>query len=572
VLVRDGAGGLEVLLMRRDDRGDPSGGAWVFPGGLVDAGDAECRPLCVGVDDVGTSARLELVDGGLDYLVAAVRECFEECGLLLASGRDGEPVAPAVAETLQDWRVPLNEGTRTLADLCRDHELRLAAGDLAYVSHWVTPVGYKKRFDVRFFVAAAPAGQVVHPDGTEVLEHRWLRPVDALAQEPPLKLMNPTRKTLAAIAPHRSVADVMAWARGLQHFPRIQPHLGIDVRGPRPVNPDEAAYAEIRHLDPLGEAPARCHIEAGAAVRLSPRVIRVTAPNGGMMTGPGTNTYLVGPGPGAAHAADANADADADADVGADADADADAGAWAVIDPGPADPAHVSAILAAAPGPIRWILVTHTHLDHSPAALALREATGAAVWGRRPDHTHGQDGTFAPDRVLAGGERLALAPGTTLRAIHTPGHASNHLCYLLEEERTLFTGDHVMQGSTVVIAPPDGDMAAYLGSLRSLLHDEVAAIDWLAPGHGFLIAEPARAMQALVDHRLKRERKVLAALQAHDGATADVLLAHVYDDVPVALHRPALRSLNAHLQKLEQDGTARHVEGRWFAIHTRTDA
>jgi len=249
------------------------------------------------------------------------------------------------------------------------------------------------------------------------------------------------------------------------------------------------------------------------------------------MTGPGTNTYLIGGG---------------------------DTNEWAVIDPGPLGEGHVRAVVGAAPGPIRWIFATHTHVDHSPATVLLKELTGATVHGRLPDHREWQDATFTPDVALTGGERFALPGDTTLRAIHTPGHASNHICYLLEEEKTLFTGDHVMQASTVVINPPDGDMAAYLASLRALLAED---LEWLAPGHGFLMAEPQRAIEWIIAHRLKREAKVVDALAAH--ATADALLPVVYDDVPTRLHPMAMRSLTAHLQKLRADGRAAEQDGRW---------
>jgi glyoxylase-like metal-dependent hydrolase (beta-lactamase superfamily II) len=266
---------------------------------------------------------------------------------------------------------------------------------------------------------------------------------------------------------------------------------------------------------------------------LSPRVIRITANNGSMMTGPGTNAYLVGGG---------------------------ERNEWALIDPGPLDAAHTQALLAAAPGPIRWILATHTHNDHSPGAAALRTATGAAVYGRLPAYPEWQDASFAPDHLLAGGECIVLNADTTLRVIHTPGHASNHLCYLLEEEKLLFTGDHVMQQSTVVINPPDGDMAAYLGSLRALLDID---LDWLAPGHGFLMAQPHRAIAGIVAHRLKREAKVVQALHDLGSASMDTLLLRVYEDVSPKLHTMALRSLTAHLHKLRDEGRAGFDAGHW---------
>ena len=536
VVVRDAAVGIEVLLLRRAERGDLNSGAWVFPGGMVEAGDRDVHAWCAGVDAAAASQRLGLPGGGLDYYVAAVRECFEEAGLLFALDADGAMLserADAASAELAAWRGPLHRGERRLADLCAQHGLRLAMDRLVYFSHWLTPPGRPKRFDTRFFIAEAPATQVATHDDTEMVEQQWLRPADALAQAAALKLMTPTLKTIEALARFDSVAALMAWARVPREIALVMPHIGIGGQGPRPVTPDEPAWAEIGRIDPEGRGTACYEIRPGEAVRLSTRVIRVTANNGSVMTGPGTNTYLVGGGA---------------------------ANEWAVIDPGPLDADHVDSILAAAPGPIRWIFATHTHLDHSPATALLQARTGALVHGRIAAHPEWQDASFAPGQHLAGGERFVLAAGTTLRAIHTPGHASNHLCYLLEEEKTLFTGDHVMQQSTVVINPPDGDMGAYLASLRELLAED---FDWLAPGHGFLMAQPRRALQAIIDHRLRRERKVVDALRELGPAPADALLPRVYDDVPARMHAMAMRSLKAHLLKLRDEARAAEQDGRW---------
>jgi glyoxylase-like metal-dependent hydrolase (beta-lactamase superfamily II) len=284
---------------------------------------------------------------------------------------------------------------------------------------------------------------------------------------------------------------------------------------------------------PSTEPAAGAPIQRGIAVRLTERVWRVTAPNAGPMTGPGTNSYLVGAG-----------------------------NAWAVIDPGPADDGHVRALIGAARGTVRHILVTHTHRDHSPGAAPLRSATGAALAGRVTLHRHWQDPTFVPDRELRDGDRLEIGERATLRVIHTPGHASNHLVYLLEEERILFTGDHIIQGSTVVIDPPDGDMAAYLGSLRALLGED---LHYIAPGHGTIISHPHRAIEGLIQHRLRREAKVLAALPRTQPADLPTLVRRVYDDVPPGLHPLAERSLLAHLLKLEAEARARRVADSWLA-------
>jgi glyoxylase-like metal-dependent hydrolase (beta-lactamase superfamily II) len=351
-----------------------------------------------------------------------------------------------------------------------------------------------------------------------------------------LKLMVPTQATLQSIAHFESTAALMAWARSPREVPRTFPRIGVGSQGARPVAPDEYAWAEVGRLDPHGHGNACYDIQPEVAVRLSPRLLRVTADNGSVMTGPGTNTYLVGGGA---------------------------RNEWAAIDPGPHDASHVQAVLAAAPGPIRWIFATHTHMDHSPAAALLKAQTGAVVHGRLPAHRERQDHSFAPDRTLQGGERIALTENTTLRVIHTPGHASNHLCYLLEEEKTLFTGDHVMQSSTVVINPPDGDMAAYIASLRALSQELGDALDWLAPGHGFLMEDPKRAFERIVQHRLKREAKVVSALRALGPATLEALLAMVYDDVPARMHPVAMRSLLAHLVKLRHEGAAAEAQGHW---------
>ena len=271
-------------------------------------------------------------------------------------------------------------------------------------------------------------------------------------------------------------------------------------------------------------------IVPGRVVRLNEWVQRVTAPNPGVMTGPGTNAYIIG------------------------------TDALALIDPGPVSAPHLAAMLEVVGRKLKWILCTHTHLDHSPGAKALKAATGAQVlgFGRVPDDGR-QDATFKPDRALADGDVVDCG-GFKLRAVHTPGHASNHLCYLFDLKRILFTGDHVMQGSTVVISPPDGDMAAYLKSLERVLALDLAA---LAPGHGHVIEKPHDEVRKLIAHRMKRERKVVDAFEKKNPATLDELLPLVYDDVPPRIHPVARRSLHAHLLKLRDEGRAIETGETW---------
>ncbi|NUA31822.1 MBL fold metallo-hydrolase [Cupriavidus basilensis] len=536
LVVRDGAAGMEVLLVRRPERNDDrSSGAFVFPGGTLDPQDKTLRDACTGLDDAAASARLKLPDGGLDFYLAAVRECFEEAGLLFASDAGGKLIAlDTLDATQQAWmRQSARSGGPGMAQLCERLGVRLAVDRLAYHSHWLTPPGLPKRFDTRFFVAVAPAGQSATHDGDEAVEHLWIRPSDAIDPARGLKLVPVTRRTLASIARFDTAQACFDHAAQLRDIARIMPRLAQGSGGLRPVLPSEPAYAEIERIDPQGQGHARYELATGAAVRLSERIWRVTAGNGSVMTGPGTNTYFVG---------------------------DPARNEWAVIDPGPDDEAHVDAVLAAAPGPIRWILATHTHIDHSPATSRLKAATGAPVLGRPAPQTPRQDQTFQPERILAHGERLALGEGCTLRVVHTPGHASNHLCFLLEEEKTLFTGDHVMQGSTVVINPPDGDMRAYLASLTALQDED---LEWLAPGHGFLMPRPADAIRTLIRHRMQREAKVLNALRELGETGIDALLLRVYDDVPERMLPVAKRSLLAHLLKLVQDGRVQESDETW---------
>jgi len=254
-------------------------------------------------------------------------------------------------------------------------------------------------------------------------------------------------------------------------------------------------------------------LTTGVACALSPLVRRVLAPNPGVMTGPGTNTYLVG------------------------------IDEVAVIDPAIDDDAHLDAVIGCGGDRIRWILCTHTHPDHFPGAAPLKERTGAEVlaFGSR-------DG-LTVDRGLHDGDCI---DGTEfrLRAIHTPGHASNHLCYLLEQERLLFSGDHIMQGSTVVIAPPDGDMVAYLGSLERLRSLRLRSI---APGHGHLITEPAAVIDEYLTHRHERERQVLDALRSGDRTRAEIV-ARLYEGLVDELVPRARQTVHAHLLKLLGDG------------------
>ena len=266
-------------------------------------------------------------------------------------------------------------------------------------------------------------------------------------------------------------------------------------------------------------------IEVGSPVEIADNVHRITAPNPSAMTGPGTNTYVIGK-----------------------------AGEYAVVDPGPLIDSHIEAIKRFTSDGLKWIIVTHTHSDHSPAASVLKSDTGAPCYGMASVGDHElqfQDATFKADHVLADGDAIEIG-GEILRTLYTPGHVSNHLCFLLKSSGLLFSGDHIMQGSTVAIVPPQGNMKDYLASLEKLLSEPVKAI---APAHGLVIKEPEVEVRKLIEHRMWRETKVIENL-GHQPVSIEKLTPVVYDDVPESMHWAAKFSLYAHLQKLFEEGRA----------------
>lgn len=544
ILVRDGARGLEVFMIRRALNAKLLGGFYAFPGGALEKEDAHGQWAGpAGADFADAASRLlDVGQDGIAFWVAAIRECFEEVGLLLAEDTTGSLVRMDTPERVAEvatWRNQLNDGTLPFRDCLARLGLRPAFDRLFYLSHWIAPVGLPRqtRFDTRFFVAIAPTGQEASHDRGETMDHLWLHPKEALAREKPGKfeMILPTRKTLELLARFDACESLLAYLRQPRHVPPVMPRRARGRDGLRPLLPHDHAYAEVGKLDPEGRLTASYELIAGVPVRLSPRLRRVTAPNPGFMTTLGTNSYLLGDGD----------------DI-------------AVIDPGPDLVQHLELLMAQANGAdgrgrIRWILATHTHPDHSPGAARLKALTGAEIIGLPPPVAEHQDQSFRPDRVPRPDERLAIA-GCTLRVIHTPGHASNHLCYLLEEEKILFTGDHLIQGSTVVISPPDGDMGAYVDSLKALRREDIA---YLAPGHGFLMDRHRELIDALLVHRQQREDKVLDAMGRLGPCDILGLLPLAYDEVPPRIHPLAARSLLAHLLKLKREGRVQNEGDLW---------
>jgi glyoxylase-like metal-dependent hydrolase (beta-lactamase superfamily II) len=275
----------------------------------------------------------------------------------------------------------------------------------------------------------------------------------------------------------------------------------------------------------------------GTAEPLSPLVRRVLARNPSPFTFTGTGTYIVG------------------------------RGTVAIIDPGPADPVHLEALAAAVAGEtVSHLVITHTHMDHSPGAGPLKAMVGGLIAGCAPlaladdgpRADAGFDPDYAPDLVLGDGDSIS-GSGWTLTAVHTPGHTSNHLCYALEEEGALFTGDHVMGWSTTVVAPPDGDMAAYMRSLARLQGRDDRIY---YPTHGAPVDSPQRMVKGMITHRRQREAQILALLEEGIGSIP-AMVERMYQGVDQRLWGAAGRSVLAHLIDLEGRGLAERQAESW---------
>jgi len=278
----------------------------------------------------------------------------------------------------------------------------------------------------------------------------------------------------------------------------------------------------------------------GTEQRLAPRITRVLAHNPSPFTFRGTGVYLVG-----------------------------DAKRVTVIDPGPNDPSHLDALLAAIGGrTVSHILITHTHRDHSPAAAPLKAVTGAKTYGYGPHARHdgdveeGGDRDFAPDVTVRDGD-IIESGDDRFQCVFTPGHTSNHMCYALEEEKALFTGDHVMGWSTTVVAPPDGDMGAYMRSLEKLIarQDKI-----LYPTHGSPILKPGPFLRAYLSHRKMRETQIARAIERGDDRVP-LLVRTLYAGLAPALHRAAALTVEAHLKHMTEDARVAALEdGRYVKL------
>ena len=530
LLLRDGDQGIEVLMTRRSMTASFAPGAYVFPGGGIDALDAAAH---------GHSTRRSTQsDLHLTQAIAAIRESFEELGVLLAKHVDGSHINTADIAAL-DRKAPF-------AAQCQERGLTLAGADVYVLAHWVTDRDLPRRFDVPFLVARMPEGQEPVADEAEQFEPEWIRPADALTRHAAGKffIIFPTIRTLERLQHHATVDVVLNACASEKPLWTSCPRAGFLQGKEARYMEHEAPYGELELTSPDGQIVHHLDWQTDAPVKLLKNVMRLTAPNPGVMTGPGTNSYLVG---------------------------DAASG-YIAIDPGPADADHVQRLYNAAGGDIRLIVCTHSHPDHSPGARPLQALCNAAgrqveIAGLPSAPTARADSAFTPDRVLSNNELLAriscrleahLVPEYdqnqhTLKVIHTPGHAANHLCLVLVEDGLLFSGDHVLNGSTTVVNPPDGNMNAYLDSLDvlSAACDEYS-IDFILPAHGYAIGQARTAIAQLKAHRLKREAKIKAVMQKMPDGTLDDWVPLAYDDVDERIWPVAKRSLLAHVERIRE--------------------
>ena len=533
LLVRDAPGGLEVLMTRRSSSASFAPGAYVFPGGRIDDADTSASHIA--------TRRPTQSHSQLTQAIAAVRESLEELGVLLARHADG---SPATSAEIADMDRSTASTTVAFAEQCAARGLLLSTDKVFTLAHWITDRDLPKRFDVPFLVARMPDGQTPIADETEQFEPCWVRPADALERHAAgsFFMIFPTVRTLERLAAYGNVDAVLV---ACTHRPEGEgplwtscPRAGFLAGKDARYMETDSPYGELALVCPDGQLLHALDWQNEAPVPLLKNLQRLTAPNPSAMTGPGTNSYIVG-----------------DAATG-----------YIVIDPGPNDAEHIGRLWRATQGDIRMIVCTHSHADHSPGAAPLQAlcAVRPPILGLPSASTARATARFVPDRALDSNERLTLAsPGEsaedreplrhTLRVIHTPGHAANHLCLLLEEDGLLFSGDHILNGSTTVVDPPDGDMTAYLDSLDALdLTCTNDGVEFILPAHGYVLGSPRVAIAVLKAHRLRREAKVAAAMRRLPQGAIDDWLPLAYDDVPERMWPVAARSLAAHVERLQR--------------------
>ena len=521
LLLRDSPNGIEVLMTRRSMTASFAPGAYVFPGGGIDPADSAAHALA--------HRRPTQSDLHLTQAIAAIRESFEELGILFARHANGQWAENTDISAI-DRKAPF-------AAQCQAMGLTLAADQVFVLAHWITDRDLPRRFDVPFLVARMPENQTPVADESEQFEPVWVRPADALSRHEAgdFFIIFPTIRTLERLKSFANVNAVLqACAVNDEPLWTSCPRAGLLAGNEARYMEHEAPFGELALVSPDGQIQHHLDWQTDLPVPLLKNVQRLTAPNPGVMTGPGTNSYLVG-----------------DPNTG-----------YLVIDPGPADADHLQRLWRAAGGQIRMIVCTHSHPDHSPGAQPLQALCThkPPILGLASRPTARANSQFKPDRELAHGEKLRLQ-GTgidgdithTLRVIHTPGHAANHLCLVLEEDGLLFSGDHVLNGSTTVIDPPDGHMGDYLDSLDLLAEAcKSDTLEFILPAHGHVLGFAHQAITQLKAHRLKREAKIAAAMQALPHGSLQEWVEKAYEDVHPRLWPVAARSLQAHVDHIRE--------------------
>ncbi len=515
ILMRDTPQGPELLMTRRSPKASFAPGAYVFPGGGIDPADTEAHAIA--------ARRPGQADVPLTQAIAAIRESFEELGVLLARHADGRFADTADIAGL-DRHAPF-------AAQCRERGLTLAADQVFVLAHWTTDRDLPRRFEVPFLVARMPEGQEPVADEAEQFEPVWVRPADALERHRAGQffMIFPTIRTLERLKSFASVQALLDACASEQPLWTSCPRAGQLAGKEARYMEHDLPFGELELVSPDGQIVHALDWQNERPVPLLRNVMRLTAANPGVMTGPGTNSYIVG-----------------DAGTG-----------YLVIDPGPDDEQHIRRIHEATGGDIRMIVCTHSHSDHSPGARPLQAmcARKPPILGLASRPTARPGSAFTPDRELADGELLGLGGGGQehhLKVIHTPGHAANHLCLVLVEDGLLFSGDHILNGSTTIVDPPDGDMTAYLDSLDRLTAAcEEHGIAFILPAHGYVLGSAVQQIAKLKAHRLQREAKVIAAMRARPGASPEDWVPLAYDDVPPKMWPMAQRSLTAHVQRIQ---------------------
>ncbi|MBW3084926.1 Hydroxyacylglutathione hydrolase [Austwickia sp. TVS 96-490-7B] len=505
VLLRDRPDGVEVFVLRRAATMTFAPSAYVFPGGRLDPHDTTDLPW-VGPSPAEWSRRLDTPDAltAQALVVAAARELFEECGILLA-GPDAQTVAaPDPEGTWLDARRRLERHEETFAALLHSHRLVLRTDLLRAVAQWITPAFEPRRYDTRFFAAVVPTGQAPDGDCSEAEDSRWIRPADLLAQADSgdAMLLPPTRHLLRQLVP---VTDAAQW---------IAAHDGD--RPLRAVTPTPILVGDdimvVIDTDETSAPAASSTSTADRTTSVNERITCVCAPNPGPLTLDGTNSWVLGA---------------------------PDAEEVVVIDPGPADEDHLRRLLAVAGSRhVSQILLTHRHPDHAEGALRFAELAHAPVRAL---------GVGRGD--LADGDVVESA-GITLHVLATPGHTGDSASFLLTQDEALLTGDTILGRGSALVAWPEGTLGEYLATLNRLIDmAQDGSIRLILPGHGAPIVDAAATLHAYREHRLSRLDQVRRAL-ASGARTVQDVVEIVYADVDHALWPAASQSVRAQMDYL----------------------